>query len=59
MEDRTRLEVTEKLDDLAYTVSELLREPILFDYTDDGHLGLYLVLREECAPELQDAVGVV
>jgi hypothetical protein len=47
VEDRTFSEVNEKLEDLAYTVSELVRETVLFDYTDEGHLGLYLALSEE------------
>lgn len=57
VEDRTWAKVREKLEELAYTVSELLRQPLLFDYTDEGHLGLYLALREESAVELQEAVG--
>lgn len=45
--DRTFLEVEEKLEDLAYTVSELTRERVMFNYTDEGHLGLYLALNRE------------
>ncbi|MCL4476704.1 MAG: hypothetical protein M1508_10835 [Nitrospirae bacterium] len=45
--DRTFLEVGEKLEDLAYTVSELTRERVMFNYTDEGHLGLYLALNRE------------
>lgn len=44
VKDRTSADVHEKLEDLAYTVSELVRETVLFDYTDEGHLGLYLAL---------------
>ncbi len=58
VEDRTTEEVNEKLEELAYTVSELLREPILFDYTDEGHLGLYLALHEEVPLALSDEVEV-
>ncbi len=42
VEDRIEEAVREKLEDLAYTVSELLRETVSFDYTIEGHLGLYL-----------------
>ncbi len=58
IEDRTREEVREKLEELAYTVSELLREPVLFDYTEEGHLGLYLALREEAPLALSEEVEV-
>jgi hypothetical protein len=34
--------VSEKLDELAYTVSILSRETLTFGITDKGHLGLYL-----------------
>lgn len=33
VKDKTVSEVNEKLEDLAYTVSELVRETVLFDYT--------------------------
>ena len=49
VKERTFSEVKEKLEDLAYTVSELLRETIQFDYIDEGHLGLYLATAEESA----------
>ncbi len=47
LNDRTFFEMKEKLEDLAYTVSELLREEISFGYTREGHLGLYLSLPKE------------
>lgn len=59
VEDRTAEKVSEKLEDLAFTVSELVRETLLFDYTDEGHLGLYFALHEGCAVDLQEAVGAV
>ncbi|MEW6117375.1 MAG: hypothetical protein AB1553_10800 [Nitrospirota bacterium] len=40
--ERTIEQVTEKLDDLAYTVSVLTREKLQFDFTDEGHIGLFL-----------------
>ena len=36
----------EKLEDLAYTVSILVREPVTFDYDAKGHLGLYLTIKK-------------
>jgi len=47
IEDRTHELLREKLEDLAYTVSELLRENLSFDYTSNGHLGLYLAVYGE------------
>ncbi len=57
---RTWEEVNEKLDDLAYTVSELVRETLLFGYTEEGHLGLYLALdRKGALVELTEEVVAV
>jgi hypothetical protein len=47
VEDSTAKHVREKLEKLAYTVSLLVRETLAFDLTDDGHLGLYLFIRDE------------
>lgn len=44
IEERTHEGLEEKLEDLAYTVSELVREVLFFDYTEEGHMGLYLSL---------------
>ncbi len=44
LEKRTFQNVLEKLDDLASTVSALTRESLAFDFTQEGHLGLYLTL---------------
>lgn len=44
LEERTDTALREKLQELAYTVSLLARRTIAFDYTEDGHLGLYLVV---------------
>ncbi len=58
VEDRTREIVGEKLEDLAYTVSELVRETITFDYTIEGHLGLYLALpKEVLTPLCEEAMA--
>lgn len=44
VKEKTPGEVRDKLEELAYTVSVLTRETLLFDFTDEGHLGLYLSL---------------
>jgi len=49
IENRTPALLREKLEDLAYTVSQLLREKLFFDYTSSGHLGLYLTMQEKSA----------
>lgn len=46
LEDKTPELLREKLDDLAYTVSILLGHNLIFDYTGEGHLGLYLSTQE-------------
>ncbi len=43
---RTREGLAEQLEDLAYTVSMLVRNKVAFDYDTNGNLGLYLVLTE-------------
>lgn len=45
LEYKTPELLREKLDDLAYTVTILLGYTLIFDYTVDGHLGLYLSLQ--------------
>src|SRR6266498_2138768 len=59
VEERTFEKVKEKLEELSYTVSELVRETLLFDYTDEGHLGLYLALRERLAVAVPEEVGAL
>ncbi len=54
IEDRTHELLREKLNDLAYTVSELLRERLFFNYTSSGHLGLYLTVRGESLTARQE-----
>jgi len=44
--DRTQEGLLEKLDDLAYTVSVLVKDTIAFDFDERGNLGLYLVPRQ-------------
>jgi len=56
LENRTCAGLNEKLEDLAYTLSELLREKITFGYTREGHLGLYWMIRRESIVSLPEAV---
>ncbi len=46
IELRTDEALTEKLDELAFTASVLLRETLTFGYDGRGHLGLYVMLPE-------------
>jgi len=46
LDDRSRKGLTEKLQDLAYTVSILVKDTITFEYDARGNLGLYLILRQ-------------
>ncbi len=46
IEDRTPAGLAEKLEDLAYTVSVLVREKVVFDYDEKGNLGLQYIPRE-------------
>jgi len=43
---KTQEVLERELQDLAYTVSELVREVLTFAYTGEGHLGLHLYLGE-------------
>ena len=56
IEVRTNEALKEKLADLAYTVSELMREVLFFDYTEEGHMGLYLSLKGEPSNKLHDRI---
>ena len=49
--DKTQEHLSRKLDDLAYSASLLVRESIIFDYTDEGHLGLYWIIPERSVME--------
>src|SRR5512139_984053 len=46
LEGRDWESLREKLEDLAQTVSALASETVMFDLTDEGHLGLYLLSGE-------------
>lgn len=45
LEERSYDELMQKLDDLAYTVSILTQEKLYFDFTEEGHLCLFLSLK--------------
>lgn len=42
------------LEDLSYTLSVLTRESLSFGFTEEGHLGIYLILKEEFQSDRQD-----
>jgi len=56
IEARTNEGLKERLEDLAYTVSELMREVLFFDYTEEGHMGLYLSLKGDPGDELHEEI---
>jgi len=56
IEVRTNEALKEKLEDLAYTVSELMREVLFFDYTEEGHIGFYLSLKDDSGDELHERI---
>jgi len=59
LEDRTREGLSKKLEDLAYTVSSLVREKILFDYDPRGNLGLYFALEKESSKQFSNTDAVL
>ncbi len=56
IEERTFDGVREKLEELAYTVSVLTRETLFFDFTQNGHLGLYLLLIDKLTEKPRETV---
>ncbi|MGO9380349.1 MAG: hypothetical protein ACLP29_17610 [Dissulfurispiraceae bacterium] len=56
IEDRTWDGLMNKLDDLAQTVSALMRETLIFAITDESHLGLYFVISDSVRCGLIEAV---
>lgn len=58
IETRTNEGLKEKLEDLAYTVSALMREVLFFDYTEEGHMGLYLSLKDDSRDESHEVIDV-
>lgn len=58
IEARTHEGLKEKLEDLAYTVSALMREALFFDYTEEGHMGLYLSPKDNSYEELHERIDV-
>ncbi len=57
LEERTDTALREKLQELAYTVSLLARSTISFDYTEEGHLGLYLVVEDAARRESEPVLA--
>jgi hypothetical protein len=56
LKERTPEGVREKLNDLAYTVSLLVKEKIGFDYDGKGNLGLHLIIHEDSGDVLGEEV---
>lgn len=49
--ERTQSALTEKLDELAFTASVMMRNEIVFAYDGDGNLGIFLVFETADAQE--------
>lgn len=58
IEDRTWDGLMNKLDDLAQTVSALMRKTLMFAITDEGHLGLYFVTADTVYSGMMEAIHV-
>jgi hypothetical protein len=58
VEERSMKHIWEKMEELAYTVSLLLRETLTFDITNNGHLGLYLLTHTEIPLSLRETASV-
>lgn len=56
IEERTNEGLKKELENLAYTVSVLMREVLSFDYTEEGHMGLYLSLKSEPSDKLHERI---
>jgi hypothetical protein len=54
VDEKTFEQVKEKLEELSYTVSVLTHETLTFDFTQNGHLGLYLSLHNQSAVALNN-----
>jgi hypothetical protein len=54
LEANTQEGLSEKLDDLACTVSVLVKDKIFFDYDEKGDLGLFLAL----TPRVEENIGI-
>lgn len=57
LDEHTGAALREKLQELAYTVSLLVRRTIAFGYTEEGHLGLYLVVTEGAEREAEPVLA--
>lgn len=54
LEERSYDGLMQKLEDLADTVSILTQEKLYFDFTEEGHLGLFLSLKGNQMIETKD-----
>ncbi|RJQ21767.1 MAG: hypothetical protein C4560_03470 [Nitrospiraceae bacterium] len=52
IEERTFEALWSKLEELAYTVSVLTTETLIFNITEEGHIGLYLAVNAHQTYEL-------
>jgi hypothetical protein len=55
LDRHTRGGLDEKLEDLAYTVSVLVKETVAYEYDEKGNLGLYVILKKRREEEYDDA----
>ena len=55
LDRHTREGLEEKLEDLAYTVSVLIKETVAYDYDEQGNLGLYFILKKRAGEEYDEA----
>ena len=58
IEDRTWDGLMNKLDDLAQTVSALMRKTLMCAITDEGHLGLYFVTSDTVYSGMMEAIHI-
>jgi hypothetical protein len=55
LDRHTREGLDEKLEDLAYTVSVLVKESVAYDYDEKGNLGLYFILNKRAGEAYDEA----
>lgn len=59
LDDYTQQGLKDKLRDLAYTVSLLVKDRIAFEYDEKGNLGLYMVVDESVEAAYNEADAVL
>jgi hypothetical protein len=55
--EKTHWHLGEKLEELTCTISELSRETLIFEYTEKGHLGLFLSLKGKAGVRIREKIG--